>query len=172
VVEVRDAMPADARALAALAERTFRDTFGEANSEADMDAHCAANFGEALQQAEIGDPDWTTLVAEDAGSLVGYGQLRWSPAPACVAGSRPIEIYRLYVDGRWHGRGVAAMLMDALLQQAIAMRADTVWLGVWERNPRAIAYYRKSGFHEKGEHRFMLGSDPQRDIVMSRRLTV
>ncbi len=170
MVAVRNAGPADAIALAELAERSFRDAFGAANTEADLDAHCADYFGEALQLAEIHDPDWSTLVAEQSGELVGYGQLRWSSAPACVAGSRPAEIYRLYVDSRWHGRGVAQMLMDALLQKANEGSADTVWLGVWERNSRAIAYYRKSSFHEVGEHRFMLGSDPQRDIVMSRRL--
>ena len=172
MVGIRKARPTDAGALAVLAEQTFRETFGMANSQEDMDTHCAANFGNALQLAEIGDPDWTTLVAEDAGSLIGYGQLRWSPAPACVAGARPVEVYRLYVDSRWHGRGIASMLMSALLQQANEGDADTVWLGVWESNPRAIAYYRKSGFREVGEHRFMLGSDPQRDMVMSRRLTV
>ena len=172
MVAVRIATATDAGALAKLAERTFRETFGAANSKADMDAHCAENFGKALQLAEISDPDWSTLVAQaDAGELVGYGQLRWSSAPACVAGSRPAEIYRLYVDSRRHGRGVAPMLMDALLQQAKEGSADTVWLGVWARNPRAIAYYRKSGFREVGEHRFMLGSDSQRDIVMSRGLT-
>lgn len=170
MVTVRNAGPADASALAELAERSFRDAFGAANSEADMDAHCADNFGEALQLAEIQGPDWSTLVAEQSGELVGYGQLRWSSAPACVAGSRPAEIYRLYVDSRWHGRGVAQMLMDALLKKATEGNADTVWLGVWERNSRAIAYYRKSSFREVGEHRFMLGGDPQRDIVMSRRL--
>jgi ribosomal protein S18 acetylase RimI-like enzyme len=43
-----------------------------------------------------------------------------------------------------------------------------VWLGVWERNPKAIAFYKKFGFREVGAHVFPLGSDPQRDVVMAR----
>ncbi len=58
--------------------------------------------------------------------------------------------------------------MRACLGEAIAAGADVVWLDVWERNPRAIAFYRKLGFAENGDHVFPLGNDPQRDIVMVR----
>lgn len=164
----RPAIAADARPLSLLAERTFRDTFGGVNSSDDMDAHCASNFGPRQQLAEIEDADWWTLVCEEHGRLIAYGQLRRAAAPPCVAGANPVEIYRLYVDRPWHGRGIAPVLMDALLERARDEDADTVWLGVWEHNPRAISFYRKAGFREVGEHRFMLGSDPQRDVVMSR----
>lgn len=164
----RPATAADARNLAELAERTFRDTFGDVNSQDDMDAHCRLNFGHRRQLAEIEDDAWSTFVCEEGGQLIAYGQLRRSAAPPCVAAANPVEIYRLYVDRRWHGRGIAPMLMNALLADAREANADAVWLGVWERNPRAISFYRKAGFREVGEHRFMLGSDPQRDVVMSR----
>jgi ribosomal protein S18 acetylase RimI-like enzyme len=45
-----------------------------------------------------------------------------------------------------------------------------VWLGVWEHNPRAIAFYKKYGFISVGEHPFPLGGDLQRDIVMAKPL--
>lgn len=48
-----------------------------------------------------------------------------------------------------------------------ARGSDVVWLGVWERNARAIAFYKKYGFVERGEHVFLLGHDRQRDIVMA-----
>ncbi len=171
MVVIRDACAADAGALAELAERTFRDTFGAANTDEDMDAHCAENFGKAPQLAEIANTEWCTLLAEEGDLLIGYGQLRWSSAPGCISSTRAVEIYRLYVDARWHGRGVAPMLMTSLLERAATGDTDTVWLGVWEHNPRALAYYRKAGFREVGEHSFMLGGDAQRDIVMSLALT-
>lgn len=167
---VRDAQAADAGALAALAERAFRDAFGAANSGSDMDEHCAENFSVERQLAEIVDPGMSTFVVVDA-ALIAYGQLRWAAAPASVAATRPVEIYRLYVDRPWHGQGIAPMLMEALLERAREGKADAVWLGVWEHNPRAISFYRKAGFREIGEHCFMLGNDAQRDIIMSRRLT-
>jgi ribosomal protein S18 acetylase RimI-like enzyme len=85
-----------------------------------------------------------------------------------VPGNAPGEINRIYVAGEWHGKGVAQALMDACLGELRARGSDVAWLGVWEHNPKALAFYRKLGFVERGEHVFALGDDPQRDIVMSR----
>jgi ribosomal protein S18 acetylase RimI-like enzyme len=87
-----------------------------------------------------------------------------------VAGTAPIELWRFYVDRPLQGRGVARVLMDALLEAAHARGAETIWLGVWERNPRAQAFYGKCGFLDVGQQEFRLGSDRQIDRVMSRRL--
>lgn len=168
MLTLRKADPADAAQLARLAERTFRDTFGAANSDEDMDRHCRTSYGEAIQAAEIADPKRLTLLGEDDGRLVGYAQLRWEGAPECVAAQAPGEIQRLYVDAAWHGKGVAQQLMHACIAEMQARGSDVAWLGVWERNPRAIAFYGKLGFVEVGDHVFAVGDDPQRDIVMAR----
>ncbi|TPW21852.1 MAG: acetyltransferase [Elusimicrobia bacterium] len=165
---IRAARPSDAKGLAELAERTFRETFAAVNTPEDMELHCKAGYGEALQAAEISNPELATLVSEEAGALVGFALLGWGKAPAGVVAQRPGEIQRLYVDAAWHGRGVAQGLMSACLEEFRRRRSDVVWLGVWERNPRAIAFYKKVGFAETGEKAFRLGTDLQRDIVMTR----
>jgi ribosomal protein S18 acetylase RimI-like enzyme len=66
------------------------------------------------------------------------------------------------------GRGVGAALMQACLEEAGRRGCETVWLDVWERNPRAIAFYRKWGFAEVGNQAFQLGEDLQNDILMAR----
>ena len=140
------------------------------NRAEDIDVHCRNSYGESIQDAEIRDPGRTTLVCETGDRLIAYGQLRWASAPACVVATRPAEVQRLYVDAPWHGKGVAQALMASLLGTAVAGGADVAWLGVWEKNPRAISFYGKSGFTVVGEHVFVLGSDPQRDLVLARRL--
>jgi ribosomal protein S18 acetylase RimI-like enzyme len=165
---IRIAAASDARFLAELAERTFRDTFEAVNTPEDMRLHCKAHYGEAIQRREILDGGMTTLVCEQEGRLVGFAQLRWGPAPECVSGARPAELQRLYVAREWQGKGVAQDLMAESLGLARAGNADLVWLGVWEHNPRAIAFYKKFGFVEAGDHVFPVGTDPQRDIVMTR----
>jgi ribosomal protein S18 acetylase RimI-like enzyme len=165
---LRDATAADAAALAVLAERTFRETFAASNTRANLDAFCAGAYGETIQGHEIADPQRETLLAEMDGALVGFGQLRWGQPPDCVRAARPAEVQRLYVDAPWHGRGVAQALMAELLARAERGGADQVWLGVWEHNPRAIAFYRKHGFAPVGDHLFVVGEDPQRDVVMVR----
>ena len=79
-----------------------------------------------------------------------------------------MEIQRFYVDHAWHGQGVARQLMAACVATARARGGATVWLGVWERNARAIRFYTKHGFTDVGTHDFLLGSDRQTDRVMSR----
>ena len=167
---IRRADARDATPLADLAERTFRTTFAPHNSDANMALHCARTYGEAIQAAEIADPARVTVVADDDGALCGYAMLRWGAAPACVVARRPAEVQRIYVDKPWHGRGVAQALMTAMLEHARNGGADRVWLGVWEHNPRARAFYRRAGFVDVGDHAFRLGDEVQRDRVMVRDL--
>lgn len=165
---IRRAEPSDALRLAELAELTFRSTFEAANTPEDMRLHCATHYSEAIQAREISDPQIATLVCEHDGQLFGFAQLRWGRPPDCITAQRAAEIQRLYVRQAWHGKGVAQDLMSAAIALAKASDADQVWLGVWEHNPRAIAFYRKWGFAEAGEHVFPVGTDPQRDIIVSR----
>ena len=71
-------------------------------------------------------------------------------------------------SGTWVGWEIE--LMDAVCAEAAVLDAGTLWLGVWERNPRAIAFYRKRGFIEVGAHVFRLGDDAQTDLIMQRDL--
>ncbi len=164
---IRKATPADAAALAGIAEATFRATFAPANTSANLELHCRRSYGTALQFAEIADPGMVTLLTEISGQLVGFAQVRWADAPGCVATAHPGEIHRLYVREGWHGKGIAHRLMNACVAELGRRGCDAVWLGVWEHNPRAIAFYTKCGFVAVGDHVFQLGEDPQRDVVMT-----
>jgi ribosomal protein S18 acetylase RimI-like enzyme len=153
--------------LAQLAERTFRDTFASTNDPADMLLHCSTSFGSEIQRREIENPSLVTLLGEEGGELIAFAQLRLDSPIECVAAKHPAQLCRLYVEHRWHGRGVAQELMNEVLATARLAASDRVWLGVWERNERAIAFYRKFGFEVVGDHAFQFGNDPQRDLVMA-----
>jgi ribosomal protein S18 acetylase RimI-like enzyme len=64
------------------------------------------------------------------------------------------------------GRGLAQALMAEVENAARRRGAHELWLGVWERNPRAQAFYRKCGFEKVGTQIFVVGDDPQTDHVM------
>jgi len=162
---VRRGVPADAAALAEIAARTFADTFADANDPADMATYLASAYGVPQQTAELEDPDVVTLLALRDDLLVGYAQVRRHPPPACVAVERPVELRRFYIDRAEHGRGVARLLMDAAYDAVRALGGRHVWLGVWERNARATAFYVKCGFVRVGSHDFYVGSDRQTDDV-------
>jgi ribosomal protein S18 acetylase RimI-like enzyme len=167
---IRPGAPADAAPLARLGARAFADAFGAENSPEDMAAYLGRSYGEAQQAAELSDPGMATLLAELHGELAGFAQLRSGPAPVCVTGLAPIELWRFYVDRPWHGRGVAQALMAAVAREAARRGGRTLWLAVWERNDRALAFYRKCGFLDVGSQPFILGSDRQTDRVMLRSL--
>lgn len=161
---LRQAVVDDAGVLAELAERTFRDTFTAQNAPEDIDAYVASVYGLAHQRRELADPLITTIVAEISGAMIGFVQIRRGPDE--------LEVARLYVDRPFHGQGIARQLMDAVLDAARQCRARKVWLGVWEHNARAIAFYEKCGFRITGSHPFLLGSDLQTDYVMARELSL
>jgi len=167
-LNVRRASTEDAKLLADLGARTFAETFSEDNSAEDMAAYMAASFNPEHLTAELNDPLSVFFVAEVDGGAAGYAKIHSGEAPAGVGGQRPIELVRLYVSRDWLGRGVGPALMRRCLDEAREMGFQTIWLGVWERNHRAQAFYRKWDFQEVGEHIFQLGSDAQRDVVMQR----
>jgi ribosomal protein S18 acetylase RimI-like enzyme len=167
-VTIRSGVPSDAQALADIAARTFIDTFTANTHPDDMKAYVAEAYGIAQQARELADPDIFTLLAHVEDELAGYAQLRRKPAPACVTGDSPIELWRFYVATGWHGRGIAQELMGRVVGKAERAGARTIWLGVWERNERAKAFYRKCGFTDEGSHIFMVGSDPQTDRIMTK----
>lgn len=167
---IRRATAADAAALAELAARTFRDTFVADNRPEDLVLHLATAYGPVQQARELADPTIHTLVADDAGTLVAFAQLRTGHAPTCVTGPAPIELWRFYVAADWHGRGLAHSLMAQVIDAARTAGAATLWLGVWERNPRAIAFYHKAGYVDVGAHVFVVGTDPQTDRILVKSL--
>lgn len=167
---IRLGTPADARALAELAERTFRETFEGSTSAENMAAHLAHTYGESRQRAELKDPDMTTLLVDVDGTLAGFAMVRPGETPACVTGEAPIELWRFYIDRAWHGKGLAQSLMYRVVDECVRRGARTLWLGVWEHNHRAQAFYAKFGFSDAGSHVYLVGSDAQTDRVYVRAL--
>jgi ribosomal protein S18 acetylase RimI-like enzyme len=83
-----------------------------------------------------------------------------------MRGTRPLEIRRIYASQKYLGKGVGKELMQAIISEARQRGCDCIWLGVWEKNQRAIHFYKKWGFREVGTHTFSLGDDLQNDFVM------
>lgn len=163
---VRRGEPADAAVLAAFAARTFAETFGPDNGPSDMEAHLASAYGVTQQGRELADSRCITVLIHAGETLAAYAQVRRHQPPACVTDEEPVELHRFYVDLPWHGQGVAQRLMEAVHQAARDLGGRTLWLGVWERNPRAIAFYLKSGWRDTGATTFCVGPDRQTDRVM------
>ena len=165
-LQVRAATPADVPWLADFGEAAFRAAFADANDPADMEAYLSESFAPGRVAQELADPRNTFLVAEADGEPAGYAKLRAGAPDPAVRGPRPVELERIYAARP--GGGIGVVLLRACLGAAAAAGHETMWLGVWEENPRAIAFYRREGFTDVGTHPFVLGSVTQTDLVMER----
>ena len=166
----RRAALADAEVLLEFAARTYYETFSSVNTPENMQAYLSTAFTLPQFKAELSDPRATFYVAEIDGHLSGYAKLVAGEAPECVRGDAPIELARFYLDRHLHGSGVASALMEKCLTEAKRKGFETIFLGVWEQNLRAQAFYRKWDFVRVGEHIFQMGDDPQLDWWMMRPL--
>jgi ribosomal protein S18 acetylase RimI-like enzyme len=161
----RDAAPADGPALAATGRRVFAETFGAAFDPADMALHLDRKFGPDGLPAELGDPSIRIRLAEAQGAIIAYVKLALMTLPVDHPPGA-LEIKQLYVLAPWQGAGVAATLMHWVIETARAEGAPALFLSVWERGDRAIAFYRRHGFVAVGEAPFQLGTQTYIDPVM------
>ena len=98
--------------------------------------------------------------------VVGYLKVNFGEAQTELKDSNAVEIERIYVSKAFHGKKVGQMLYEKALNIAHERKSDYLWLGVWEKNLRAIAFYQKNGFVEFGQHIFKLGDEEQTDLMM------
>lgn len=168
---IRYATREDAKMLSELGAKAFYDAFAKDNTSENMDAYLRNSFSPEIQFHELSQPDIVFLIAQSGDVPLGYAQLIINSRDEAVHGNSPLEIRRIYVLQEYIGQGVGKELMNATIREAKHRACDCIWLGVWEKNQRAIEFYKKWGFYEVGNHRFFLGEDAQNDLVMVLKLT-
>jgi len=171
-IDIRHATIDDAKSLTDLSYTTFWDAFAHhpKNAPDDLAHYMRQAFNLEQITAELNDPRAVFLLAEIDGELAGYAKLVCENVEPGIDAKKPIELNRLYSQQKFLGQGVGQTLMDACFTLAREQGFDTMWLGVWEYNPRAQRFYEKNGFQQVSSHTFVLGSDPQTDLLMQRTL--
>jgi ribosomal protein S18 acetylase RimI-like enzyme len=162
---IRIASAGDAELIADLSRKTFLETFAGENTRANMDKFMDEQFTRERLIKEVGAAQNIFLIAELNGETIGYARLRESDN-ALANGLPSIEIARIYAVQSKIGKGVGSALMDKCIEVARQNNKVVVWLGVWEKNIRAISFYQRWGFEIFGEHEFILGDDVQKDLLM------
>ncbi len=172
-IKIRQAILKDAEMLAELSWKTFYDAFHQhpKNAPEDLAEYMKAAFSVEQTKRELGEKDSIFLIAEIEKESAGYAKIMLGSREDGIAAEKPIELNRLYAHQKFLGCGVGQKLMDECFRIAGENACDVMWLGVWEFNLRAQAFYRKYGFYEVGRHIFRLGSDPQIDLLMQKELS-
>ncbi|MFT3664733.1 GNAT family N-acetyltransferase [Piscinibacter sp.] len=155
MLSFRHAAPDDAGALASFASQAFSDAYRDLDDAREIAEYVAGHFNVPAVLALIGDPLATTVLAERGAELAGYAVIARTEPPTCVPGPQPIELARFYLADRFIGQGHGAQLMRAVHREASRLGAGTLWLGVYDRNVRAIGFYERSGFTRCGGKDFL-----------------
>jgi ribosomal protein S18 acetylase RimI-like enzyme len=167
---VRFATDIDAALIADLSRQTFYETFAADNTKEDMDRFMNEQFTKEALMKEVGAPGNIFLLAFDADIPVGYVRMRENNIPPELDDKNALEIARIYATTDSIGKGVGRALMEKCISIALELKKTTVWLGVWEKNERAIQFYTKWGFSKFADHDFVLGNDKQNDWLMKKKL--
>jgi ribosomal protein S18 acetylase RimI-like enzyme len=152
-INITSVSVADYKLVQLIGKETFYETFASGNSEEDMQKYLSVSFHDEKVKEELLNEDSLFFIAWEGDVAVGY-----------------LEIERIYVKSTHHGKGVGQLLYDKAFEVAKHKNKKSIWLGVWEENPRAIKFYEKNGFVEFDRHLFKMGKDEQTDIMMKKTL--
>jgi ribosomal protein S18 acetylase RimI-like enzyme len=156
----------DVEKLQAISRITFSQTFTEHNSAEDMDAYLNKSFSIPQLSSEIANVDSEFYFAQEGATVIGYLKVNTGTAQTESKEPNAFEIERIYVDADFLGKKIGQLLFNKAIELAKAKNKSYVWLGVWEENHRALAFYKKNGFVPFDKHIFKLGNDEQTDIMM------
>ncbi len=169
-IEIRKVTIKDLDELQKIGRQTFYETFASGNTEENMSKYLEESFSVAKLTTELSDKNAEFYFATLDNKVIGYLKLNFGQSQTELQDNKAVEIERIYVLKEYHGKGVGQLLLDKAINIARQKKADFVWLGVWEKNLRAINFYKKNGFVEFDKHIFKLGNDEQTDIMMKLKL--
>ncbi len=169
-IEIKKISKNDIVQLQNVGRQTFYETFSEGNTEENMKNYLREGFSVEKLTTELDDKNSEFYFSILNNKAIGYLKINFGKSQTELQDQNAVEIERIYVLKEFYGKGVGQILYDKAIQIAKQKMADYVWLGVWEKNSRAISFYKKNGFVEFDKHIFKLGDDEQTDIMMKLKL--
>lgn len=167
-IKIRPCMPNEIDTLQDIAYETFNEAFRFMNRTEVMDQYLKDAFNKKKLAEELkSEGSWFYFLCCDD-QLVGYIKINIAPVQSDINDEDSLEIERIYIRGKYKGKGFGKLLVKFAFQQAAEMKKNYIWLGVWEKNSAAIAFYKKLGFQESGRHLFRMGDELQSDLIMKR----
>ncbi|MGN7764185.1 GNAT family N-acetyltransferase [Paenibacillus sp. 22594] len=149
---------------------TFKETFEDQNSPEHMKAYLEKAFNAVQLEKELLTISSEFYFIHSNGELAGYLKVNTNEAQSEIMDNLSLEIERIYIRKKFHKQGLGSYLMSKAIDIAKEQNKEKIWLGVWEKNERAITFYQKIGFVQTGAHSFYMGDDEQIDLIMTKTL--
>lgn len=165
-IVIRRATIADLELLQKLSIQTFTETFSSENSAENITEYIQKSFNSEQLKSELNTVESKFYIAFSSNLAVGYLKINFGGAQNENIDGNTVEIHRIYVVQNFHGKKLGQLLLDQVKKIAKETNVDFIWLGVWEKNYRALQFYTKNGFVVFDQHNFIMGSDKQTDLLM------
>lgn len=169
-IEIRKATVSDLETIQNISSQTFKETFAAVNTPENISNYVKESFNSEQLKTELNNANSQFYVAYSNAEAVGYLKINFGDAQTESINENALEVQRIYVLQNFHGKNIGQLLLDEVKKIAKSSGVDSVWLGVWEENHRALRFYTKNGFVVFDKHVFIMGNDEQTDLLMQFRL--
>jgi len=166
LVTIKRVLPSELLTLQAISRRTFSETFAADNTADNLNKYLEEELKLEKLSSEINNKDSAFYFAMVGEKIAGYLKINTGAAQTEPQEDKALEIERIYVLQEFQGEKIGQLLFETAVSIAGKMQAGYIWLGVWEKNIRAISFYEKNGFITFDKHLFRVGDDEQTDIMM------
>jgi diamine N-acetyltransferase len=147
---------------------TFNETFKDQNSPENMNAYLEKAFNLDQLEKELSTISSQFFFVYFHDEVAGYLKVNINDAQTEKMGSDSLEIERIYIKNKFQKHGLGKVLLNKAIEVAEERNKNKIWLGVWEKNENAIAFYKKMGFVQTGAHAFYMGDEKQTDFIMTK----
>ncbi|MBN2981081.1 GNAT family N-acetyltransferase [Cohnella algarum] len=169
-ITIKRCMLDDLVLLQEVGAETFNETFEDQNSPENMKAYLEKAFDLNQLEKELSNPSSAFYLIYSNEELAGYLKVNDDDAQTEMMGQDSLEVERIYIRKKFHKQGLGKYLLNKAMDIAAERNKAKIWLGVWEKNENAIAFYEKMGFVRTGAHSFHMGDEEQTDFIMTKKL--
>lgn len=170
VINIKKCTLEDSRELQEISHETFDETFKHQNSPENMNAYLERAFNLIQLKKELSNPSSQFFFVYFNNEVAGYLKVNTDNAQSEEIGDESLEIERIYIRNKFQKHGLGKCLLNKAMEIAMECKKNKIWLGVWEKNENAIAFYKKKGFVQTGAHSFYMGDEEQVDFIMTKTL--
>ncbi|MGE7759754.1 GNAT family N-acetyltransferase [Peribacillus sp. NPDC097895] len=160
----------DSRKLQEISYETFNETFKHQNSPENMNTYLEKAFNLKQLEEELSNISSQFFFVYVDNEVAGYLKVNTNDAQSEEMGAESLEIERIYIKKKFQKHGLGRYLLKKAMEIAMERNNKKIWLGVWEKNENAIAFYKKLGFVQTGAHSFYMGDEEQVDFIMAKTL--
>jgi diamine N-acetyltransferase len=167
-INIRKCTLEDSLTLQEISYETYSETFKDQNTPENLKAYLEKAYNLMQLEKELSNPSSKFFFLYFNHEIAGYLKVNTNDAQTEKMGDESLEIERIYIRSKFQKQGLGKYLLNKAIEIAIELKKANIWLGVWERNENAIAFYKKLGFVPTGTHSFFMGDEEQTDFIMTK----